>query len=110
MKLDRLEYELDKHDPEGRLTPLAKAGVPIFHLLGDADEVKPLRLNSEELARRYRAAVGRIDLLVVTGKGHELAPEFWECLACLVPGARTRLRARCRRQVSSSGENRSWPH
>ena len=76
--LGRMESELDKHNPLERLGPLAEAGVPILHFHGDADKVVPLLKNSGELARRYRAIGGHIDLIVVQGKGHELAPEYWE--------------------------------
>lgn len=70
--------ELGQHNPMERLAPLAKADVPIFILHGDLDEPLPIDVHSAELARRYRALGGKIDLIVVKGKGHELAPEFWQ--------------------------------
>ena len=54
LKRAELEEQLDQHNPVARLAPLAKAGVPIFHIHGDTDTVVPLKDNSEEVARRYR--------------------------------------------------------
>jgi hypothetical protein len=74
-----LEARLAEHDPIDRLAPLAKAGVPILHVHGDADTVVPLEKNSGELARRYRALGGPVKLIVIPGKGHEVCPEFFRC-------------------------------
>ena len=74
-----LEAHLSEHNPIERLAPLAKAGVPILHIHGDADAVVPLEKNSAELARRYRALKGKIRLIVVPGKGHQVCTEFFQC-------------------------------
>jgi hypothetical protein len=74
-----LKARLAEHNPVDRLAPLAKAGVPILHVHGDADPVVPLEKNSGELARRYRAMGGPARLIVVPGKGHQVCPEFFEC-------------------------------
>lgn len=74
-----LEARLAEHNPIDRLAPLAKAGVPILHVHGDADRVVPLEKNSGELARRYRALGGPVRLIVVPGKGHEVCDEFFRC-------------------------------
>jgi len=74
-----LEARLAEHNPIDRLAPLAKAGVPILHVHGDADKVVPLEKNSGELARRYRALGGQVRLVVVPGKGHQVCPEFFQC-------------------------------
>jgi len=37
----------------------------------------PLEPNSLEMARRYRALGGTFRLVIVRGKGHEEAPEFF---------------------------------
>ncbi len=68
---------LDQHNPIGRLGPLAKARVPILHLHGDSDTVVPLERNSGELARRYQALGGDMQLIIIPGKGHEVCPEFF---------------------------------
>ena len=74
-----LEARLTEHNPIDRLSPLAKAGVPILHVHGDADEVVPLEKNSGELARRYRALGGQMQLIVIPGKGHQVCDEFFQC-------------------------------
>jgi hypothetical protein len=74
-----LEAHLAEHNPIDRLSPLAKAGVPIFHVHGDADKIVPLEKNSGELARRYRALGGQVQLIVIPGKGHEVCDEFFHC-------------------------------
>src|SRR6185295_15369353 len=50
-----LEKQLTQHNPIDRLEPLAKAGVPILHIHGNADAVVPLEKNSQVLVDRYRA-------------------------------------------------------
>jgi len=70
---------LADNNPVQRLAPLAEAGVPIFHVHGEADEVVPLEQNSAELARRYEALGGSVGVLRVPGKGHEEVREFFEC-------------------------------
>jgi hypothetical protein len=74
-----LADRLAEHNPIDRLAPLAKAGVSILHVHGDADKVVPLEKNSGELARRYRALGGEARLIIVPGKGHQVCPEFFEC-------------------------------
>jgi pimeloyl-ACP methyl ester carboxylesterase len=74
-----LEARLAEHNPIDRLAPLAKAGVPILHVHGDADRVVPLDKNSGKLARRYRALGGQVRLIVIAGKSHQVCPEFFQC-------------------------------
>ncbi len=74
-----LEARIAEHNPIERLAALAKAGVPILHVHGDADQVVPLEENSGELARRYRAQGGQVRLIVIPGKGHQVCPEFFQC-------------------------------
>ncbi len=68
----KLEKQLEQHNPVSRLTPLAKAGVPIFHIHGDIDKVVPLQENSGELARRYETLGGKMVLKIAQGQGHNL--------------------------------------
>jgi dipeptidyl aminopeptidase/acylaminoacyl peptidase len=70
---------LAKHNPIDRITPLAKAGVPIFHIHGDIDKVVPLKENSALLAERYRAAGGEMTVVVPEGQGHNMWPGFFQC-------------------------------
>ena len=53
-----------------RLEPLAKAGVPLLNVYGDADEVVPWEENTGLLAERYRALGGSIQLIGKPGVGH----------------------------------------
>lgn len=79
MSASDLGARISDHNPIDRLAPLAKAGVPILHVHGDSDTVVPLEKNSAELARRYGALGGKMRLIVVPGKGHEVCPEFFQC-------------------------------
>jgi alpha-L-fucosidase/lysophospholipase L1-like esterase/pimeloyl-ACP methyl ester carboxylesterase len=57
-------------NPVDRLEPLAKAGVPLLHVYGDADEVVPWEENTGLLAERYRALGGSIQLIGKPGVRH----------------------------------------
>jgi len=78
MTAEQLREHLKDHNPIDRLAPLAEAKVPILHLHGDADKVVPLERNSAELARRYKALGGEMELVVVPGKGHAEIPDFFQ--------------------------------
>ena len=69
---DELEAELAKHNPIGRLAPLAKAKVPIFHIHGDKDGTVPLDKNSALVKERYDKLGGLMTLEVVPGQGHNM--------------------------------------
>lgn len=73
-----LERRLVEHNPIDRLAPLAEQRVPLFHLHGNADKTVPLKPNSGELIRRYRALGGPAELVVIEGKGHAEIPEFFQ--------------------------------
>jgi hypothetical protein len=79
MSADELAAHLAEHNPIDRLLPLADAGVPIMHVHGDGDGAVPIERNSDELMRRYTDLGGKMDVIVIAGKGHEVAPEFFEC-------------------------------
>jgi hypothetical protein len=74
-----LEAQLEKHNPVDRLAPLAKAGVPIFHIHGDTDAVVPLKDNSAEVAKRYEKLGGKMELKVAKGQGHNYWEGFFQC-------------------------------
>ncbi len=76
---EEMAARLAEHNPIDRLEPLAKAGVPIFHIHGDSDTVVPLEENSGELARRYRVLGGKMTLLVPAGQGHNMWEGFFRC-------------------------------
>lgn len=75
----QLKAELARHNPVDRLAPLAKAGVPIFHIHGDKDGTVPLADNSALLAQRYREAGGTVTLQIAEGQGHNMWRGFFEC-------------------------------
>jgi hypothetical protein len=79
MTESELAARLSDHNPVDRLEPLAKAGVPIFHIHGDVDKVVPLEDNSGLLARRYQAAGGSVQLKIAQGQWHNMWRGFFEC-------------------------------
>ena len=72
---------LSDHSTVDRITPLAQAGVPIFHLHGDNDDVVPLQKNSALLAERYRKHGGDIEVVVVAEQGHNRDPHWFRSTA-----------------------------
>jgi pimeloyl-ACP methyl ester carboxylesterase len=78
MTPQQLQSHLSEHNPIDRLQPLAAADVPIFHIHGDADATVPLSQNSQVIYDRYTALGGRMQLVVVPGKGHAEIPEFFQ--------------------------------
>lgn len=72
-----LEAALAEHNPIERIAPIAAAGVPIFAIHGDADQLVPLEANSAALAARYRALGGKIELEIAKGQGHSAWPGFF---------------------------------
>ena len=75
----QLEEQLKQHNPIDRLAPLAKAGVPIFHIHGNSDDVVPLKDNSALLASRYRELGGSMRLRIPPGQGHNVWDGFFQC-------------------------------
>jgi pimeloyl-ACP methyl ester carboxylesterase len=74
-----LEAQLAQNNPIDRLAPLAKAGVPIFHVHGDSDTVVPLEGNSAVVAKRYRALGGTMRMRIPPGQGHNMWKGFFQC-------------------------------
>jgi pimeloyl-ACP methyl ester carboxylesterase len=79
MTREQFAAHLAEHNPLDRLEPLARAHIPIFHVQGDSDVIVPLEKNSGPLRDRYVALGGRMDLLIIPGKGHQVDPAFFEC-------------------------------
>ncbi len=79
MTEQELLEHLPEHNPISRLEPLAQAGIRIFHIHGDKDELVPLDANSLELKHRYDALGGDMILRVVKGGGHTLWRGWFEC-------------------------------
>jgi hypothetical protein len=57
-------------NPVDSLAPLATAGIPLIHVVGDADEVVPVAENSDVVEERYRALGGTIAVFHKPGVGH----------------------------------------
>ena len=57
-------------NPVDTLAPLAKAGVALIHVVGDADDVVPPEENGLVVAERYRALGGTVELIHKPGIGH----------------------------------------
>jgi len=59
-----------KGNPIDGLEPLAKAGVPLVHVVGDADIVVPVAENTSILEERYKKLGGTIKVIHKPGVGH----------------------------------------
>ena len=78
LSLEAFEKNLSQYNPIDRLAPLARAKVPIFHIHGDADRGVDWERNTIELARRYRALGGDIEVVIIPGRDHGTYPEIWK--------------------------------
>lgn len=78
MTADELQARLHEHNPIDRLAPLAKAGVPLFAIHGDADTLVPLEANSGLMNERYTSLGGVMQLIVPTGQGHNMWSGFFQ--------------------------------
>ena len=59
-----------RRNPIDNLGPLAKAGVPLLHVCGDADQVVPIEENTGIVQRRYQELGGSIRVIAKRGVGH----------------------------------------
>ena len=57
-------------NPVDNLAPLAKAGIPILAVIGEADEVVPVAENTDLVEQRYRAIGGTIKVIRKPGCKH----------------------------------------
>ena len=57
-------------NPVDNLAPLAKAGIPIFAVIGDADEVVPVAENIDLVEKRYLELGGKIKVIRKPGGKH----------------------------------------
>ena len=64
---EALEYQ---HNPIDNLGPLAKANVPLLHVVGDADDVVPVEENTAIIEARYKGLGGSIQVIHKPGIGH----------------------------------------
>ena len=68
--LTELTVKEFKDIPINTCVKLAKAKIPLITVCGDADTVVPIDENTNKLAEVYRAAGGKIELIVKKGIGH----------------------------------------
>lgn len=59
-----------KLNPIDILPPIARARIPIIHVVGDADDAVPIEENTMVLKERYEALGGHVELIVKPGVGH----------------------------------------
>ncbi len=59
-----------RYNPIDNLAPLARAGVPLLHVCGEADEVVPMEENTRILEKRYQELGGPITVISKPGVGH----------------------------------------
>ncbi len=67
---DEAEALAFKGNPIDGLEPLAKAKVPLLHVVGDADTVVPVDANTAVLEKRYKTLGGQIEVIHKPGVGH----------------------------------------
>ncbi len=68
--LTEREMETATCNPIDGLEPLAKAKVPLLHVVGAADDVVPVAKNTAVLEARYKALGGSIEVISKPGVGH----------------------------------------
>ena len=67
---DESEALAYKENPIDILEPLFKAGIPLIHVVGDADDVVPVAENTALIEQRYKALGGTINVFHKPGVGH----------------------------------------
>jgi predicted esterase len=74
-----IRAKLDEINPIAMLGGLAKNKVPLFSVHGDKDQLVPYDDNTKLLKESYEAAGGSCEVKIISGRGHEVGPEFFEC-------------------------------
>lgn len=77
LSLDELTKRAAEFNPIDNLAPLAKAGVKIFHIHGDKDELVPLDANSLSVVEKVKMLGGDARVEILKGLGHGGTP-FYE--------------------------------
>ncbi|NHE55563.1 alpha/beta hydrolase family protein [Cyclobacterium plantarum] len=68
--LDTISVKTFKDIPINNCVSIAKAGIPVLHVYGDADTVVPFDENTKLLAEKFKKAGGRIEIIRKEGVGH----------------------------------------
>jgi len=69
-KLNEKQAAAFRGNPIDGLEPLAKAGVSLIHVVGDADKVVPVAENTAIIEERYKKLGGHIKVIHKPGVGH----------------------------------------
>ncbi len=69
-KLDEESAKSFDKNPLDFAETIAKAGIPVMMVCGDADDIVPFEENGEPMAGRLRAAGGRCEVILKKGAGH----------------------------------------
>jgi dienelactone hydrolase len=69
-RLNEKQASSFRGNPIDGLEPLAKAGVPLIHVVGDADKVVPVAENTAIIEERYKKLGGHIKVIHKPGVGH----------------------------------------
>jgi pimeloyl-ACP methyl ester carboxylesterase len=77
MRREEFEKTYHEYNPVDRLAPLAARGIPLLHIVGDADALLPLE-RQLEFRRRYEALGGEARVVIHPGVSHGLWPELLE--------------------------------
>lgn len=67
---NEVEAKAYKGNPVDNLAPLAKAKVPVIHVVGDADDVVPVAENTAVAEKRYKEMGGVFEVIHKKGVGH----------------------------------------
>ena len=67
---DEAEFKAYKGNPVDNLKPLAEAGIPILHVVGDADTTVPVAENTAIAEKRYKAMGGVFEVIHKKDCGH----------------------------------------
>ena len=67
---DEAEALAWKKNPVDQLEALAKAGIPLLHVVGDADDVVPVSENTARVEETYKQLGGKITVIHKAGVGH----------------------------------------
>ena len=68
--LDSTSVRIFEDIPINNCVSIAKAGIPVIHVYGDADKVVPFEENTKLLAEKFERAGGTIKLISKPGVGH----------------------------------------
>lgn len=68
--LDTVSVKTFENIPINNCVSIAKAGIPILHVYGDADKVVPYKENTALLAEKIKGSGGSIELIRKEGVGH----------------------------------------